>query len=249
MKKELKKHLFNEVSFRYHCGKKINSNDISIDIDEKTYYDGKSINPIGIELLDMVCQSCFKLGYPELYAQLKAKQSIPKGNRNKLNSKHQFKCKRYVGNVIELPWTPMPITDPALLIDYKPAKSIPAAKSNPIPNKQSNSSPKHSKQSIKANNQALANNPRIKQSKSKSIDDSGIKRETIVEYKYKSNKPNSITENFIQFENELAIVKGFNDNWMVICQTNGITERLTDFIPFQLAIAEIVDLGGLKKKA
>jgi hypothetical protein len=253
MKKQLKKHLYNSEANRYFCGKSINSNDISIDCDSKTYYDGKTIHPITIELLDMVCTSCFKLAYPELYQELihkkevnRIKQSIPKGNRAKLNSKPQFKSKRYVGNVIQLPWIPVPITDPALLIDYKPAKSNSNPKSNPIPNKPVNSSPKPNRDSIKAHNQALKNNPTIKHAKTKSIDNSGIRRETIVEFKYKSN-PNVNTEDaFIRFDNELAMVRGFGNNWMVVLNSNGITESITEWIPFKNALAEVVSLGGLK---
>lgn len=61
--------------------------------------------------------------------------------------------------------------------------------------------------------------------------------------------PNKETEiiyedTFIQFNNGLAMIKGFNNQWQIILSENNKTESLTDWLDYNTALKEIKSLAA-----
>ena len=227
MKKGMKLHIDNGKG-SYVCGLNVKNHipEAVWDDEEKALFTMQG-DPINHTNMDCVCINCMKLFHPTYLndllnekAIIEYKESLPKTNRqrSRLNAKKRLNRNKALKskNVIQLPFVPVPVK-PIALIEDKEYRNM-DKKAKII---KSSKSIKPKKQSIKP------------------VEEKPIELTEIVSV----NMNDEMEDSFIQYNEGLAMVRGFGNQWMIVLQdkTNG-TESLTDWINYNEAVAMINDL-------
>lgn len=231
MAKAIKQHIINKGN-KLVCGLTLNDRikTAFIDPNDGILYD-TDCNPVTHKNMDSICTNCLKLYHPNHYNELIAdrkyeayKESLPKTNRIRARRKAINRRKHNIAipadpNVIHLPFIPVPITNPRLLLPAPATES--KCKVIAKPEKKA---------------KAIKPMPKAKH----------IPAETIIELTEPVNVPMDDTEAaFIQFNPQLAIVRGFGNFWKVIWMNDDSTiEDLTSWIPYAAAMNEASELAA-----
>lgn len=237
MAKSMKLHIDNDGK-NYVCGLKIRKTIPEAVFDKNTLIELNTGEPITYNNINVVCRNCIKLFHPTyLNDQLIKKEldeykaSLPKSNRerakrNSMKRRNRNKAlKTKALNVIQLPFVPVPNNKPisGLLVDYNWRNLDKQAKIIEKP-----------KQSIK-------NQKSIKTNK-KDINNKPIQSDEIISIETKTNE--LYEDAFIQFNEDCAMVRGFDNYWKVIIKNNdGTIEDLSNWLEYDICITEAKELG------
>jgi hypothetical protein len=225
-KKSIKQHIINS-SKSFCCGLPRNNQSIkSAFFEEDILYDN-DCNPVDHVSMDSICRNCLKLSHPTLYdSLLKLKQmnqyikSLPKNNRQRIINNAKTRKNRIIQ------FNQRTNRANVIYLSYVPV---------PI-----------------TDPRFLLEAP-INESKCKVISKPNtikfkpntIKKETIQSITVNQSDSNEYEESFIEFNANLAIVRGFGNYWKVIYKNDDSTiEDLTNWIPYGAAYAQASELAA-----
>jgi hypothetical protein len=221
-KKAIKQHIIGN-SNQYFCGLTIKPHIKSsfIDPEDNILYN-YDCNPINHKNMDCLCINCLKLGLPELYNKLlndKAiesfRSSLPKSNRERKRLKSINRNKRCDSRKSK-PFN-------VIYLGYNPIIEKPIMDPSRLLPLPESFQKKESKK---------------KESKKKAM---AKTKEPIIELTEIVN--DQLEDSFIEFGNQVAIVRGFGNYWKVIYKNDDSTiEDLSDWIPYAAAMNEAQQL-------
>jgi len=220
-KKAIKQHIKSNGN-RFYCGLNARNRikDAFIDPEDNQLYsyEGELIDHSNMHL---ICTNCLKLGFPELHNRLlndKAiesfRNSLPKSNRERKRLKSINRNKRCDSRKSK-PFN-------VIYLGYNPIIEKPIMDPSrllPLP-------------------ESFQKKESKKQSKKKAM---AKTKEPIIELTEIVN--DQLEDSFIEFGNQVAIVRGFGNYWKVIYKNDDSTiEDLSDWIPYAAAMNEAQQL-------